>query len=57
VPASLLVWGALAWAGFFNVVLRDGKFAVPLLMLAALAWAGARPLAVESYGARLSPMP
>ena len=37
-PASLLVWGALAWAGLFNVVLRDAKFAVPLLMLAALAW-------------------
>jgi len=57
VPASLLVWGALAWAGFFNVVLRDGKFAVPLLMLAALAWAGARPLAVEAEGARISPLP
>jgi len=38
VPASLLVWGALAWAGLFNVVLRDAKFALPLLMLAALAW-------------------
>jgi len=39
---ALLVWAALAAAGFFNVILRDGRFAVPLLMVAALAWA-ARP--------------
>lgn len=37
--AALLVWAALAAAGLFNVVLRDGRFAVPLLMVAALAWA------------------
>lgn len=42
VPASLLVWGALAWAGLFNTVVRDAKFGVPLVMLAALAWAGSR---------------
>ena len=40
--AALLVWAAMAAAGFFNVILRDGRFAVPLLMVAALAWA-ARP--------------
>lgn len=37
VPA-LIVLTALIWAGLFNVVLRDAKFALPLLMLAALAW-------------------
>jgi O-antigen ligase len=41
VPA-LLVWLAMAGAGLFNVVLRDAKFGVPLLMLAALATAAAR---------------
>ncbi|WP_374434440.1 O-antigen ligase family protein [Inhella sp.] len=48
--AALLVWAAMAAAGLFNVILRDGRFAVPLLMLAALAWASrnaaqARPAA------------
>ena len=42
-PASLLVWSALAWAGLFTVVLRDATFALPLLMLAALAWSCAEP--------------
>jgi len=47
---ALLVWASLAAAGFFNVILRDGRFAVPLLMVAALAWASrnaaqARPAA------------
>lgn len=41
VPA-LLVWVAMAWAGLFNAVLRDGKFALPLLLLAALTAAAAR---------------
>lgn len=37
--AALLVWVAIAWAGLFNVVIRDAKFAVPLLLLAMLAMA------------------
>lgn len=39
---ALLVWLSMAGAGLFNVVLRDAKFGVPLLMLAALAGAMAR---------------
>jgi O-antigen ligase len=38
VPA-VLVLTAIAWAALFNVVLRDSKFALPLLTLSALAWA------------------
>jgi O-antigen ligase len=38
--AALLVWTALTWAALFNVALRDAKFALPLLTLAALSWAG-----------------
>ena len=41
VPA-LMAWTALAWVGLFNAVLRDAKFALPLLLLAALATAWAR---------------
>lgn len=41
--AALLVWTAVAWAGLFNVVLRDAKFALPLLLLAGFAGALARP--------------
>lgn len=41
VPA-LMVWTALAWTGLFNATLRDAKFALPLLLLAALAMAAAR---------------
>ena len=37
IPA-VVVLTALLWAGMFNVVLRDAKFALPMLMLAALAW-------------------
>ena len=40
--ASLVVWTAIACSAFFNVVLRDAKFALPLLMLAALALAASR---------------
>ena len=39
----LVVWTAIAWSGWFNVVLRDSKFALPLLLLAGLAGAAARP--------------
>lgn len=41
VPA-LMAWTALAWVGLFNAVLRDAKFALPLLLLVALATAWAR---------------
>lgn len=41
VPALLAVT-ALAWNGLFNSVLRDAKFALPLLLLAALGLAVAR---------------
>jgi len=32
----LMVWLAIGWAGLFNAVLRDAKFALPLLLLAGL---------------------
>ena len=38
IPA-VLVLTAMAWAALFNVVLRDSKFALPLLTLSALGWA------------------
>lgn len=41
VPALLAV-AALAWTGLFNAVLRDAKFALPLLLLAALGIALSR---------------
>lgn len=40
---SLLFWTALAWVGLFNAVLRDGKFGLPLILLAALAAAAEQP--------------
>lgn len=39
----LLVWIAIAWTGLFNAVLRDAKFSLPLILLAALALAASRP--------------
>ena len=39
--AAALVGLALAWGGCVAAVLRDTKFALPLLLLAALAWAAA----------------
>lgn len=41
VPAVLALT-ALAWTGLFNAVLRDAKFALPLLLLVALGHAVAR---------------
>lgn len=41
VPA-VLAWTALGWIGLFNAVLRDAKFALPLLLLLALALAAGR---------------
>lgn len=38
----LVVWSAIAWSGWFNVVLRDSKFALPLLLLAGMAGAASR---------------
>lgn len=46
VPA-LVCWTAIACAGLFNSVLRDAKFSLPLLLLAALALAQARPAAAQ----------
>ncbi len=37
--AALVAWSAIAWTGLFNVVLRDAKFALPLLLVAGLAGA------------------
>ncbi len=39
---ALLVLATITWAGAFNVVLRDAKFALALLGLAMLSWAAAR---------------
>ncbi len=47
---SLLTLVAFAWAALFNVVLRDPKFALPLLLLAAITWSASRkPLAPSSH--------
>lgn len=40
--ATVIGWTAIAWTGLFNVVLRDAKFALPLLLVAALAGAAER---------------
>lgn len=37
--AALLVWTAITWTGLFNVVIRDSKFSLPLLMMAGFAGA------------------
>jgi O-antigen ligase len=37
--AALVAWTAITWTGLFNVVLRDAKFALPLLLVAGLAGA------------------
>jgi O-antigen ligase len=44
IPA-LLAWVAVVWTGLFNAVLRDAKFGLPLLLLAALGMALARTAA------------
>ncbi|NRF66819.1 O-antigen ligase family protein [Aquincola sp. S2] len=41
--AALLAWIAITWSALFNVVLRDAKFALPLLLIAGMAGAVARP--------------
>lgn len=38
----LVAWVAIAWTGLFNAVLRDAKFSLPLLLLAAMAFAAAQ---------------
>jgi O-antigen ligase len=37
--AALLAWTAIAWTGLFNVVLRDSKFSLPMLIVAGFAGA------------------
>lgn len=37
--AALLAWTAIAWTGLFNVVIRDSKFSLPMLIVAGLAGA------------------
>jgi O-antigen ligase len=37
--AALVVWVAIAWTGLFNVVIRDSKFALPMLLMAGFAGA------------------
>jgi hypothetical protein len=37
-----MVWSTLACVGLFNAGLRDAKFALPLLLLAALSVAARR---------------
>ncbi len=51
--AALLVWTAVAWTGLFNVVIRDSKFSLPLLLLAGFA--GALMRAPRQPGASASP--
>jgi hypothetical protein len=48
-----MAWTALAWVGLFNAALRDAKFALPLLLLAALGSAhllSARTPSVDADG-------
>lgn len=40
--AALLVWTAIAWSAQFSVAIRDAKFAMPLLLIAALALAASQ---------------
>jgi O-antigen ligase len=40
---AMMIWLALALAGLANAVLRDAKFSLPILLLAALAQALYRP--------------
>lgn len=42
---ALMLWTAWAGAASFNTVLRDGKFALPLLLLAAWCVAAQQPVA------------
>jgi O-antigen ligase len=46
--AALVVWAAIAWTGLFNVVIRDGKFALPLLLMAGFAGALCAPASNRS---------
>jgi len=39
---ALMAWSAIACTGMFNVVLRDAKFALPMLLVAGLGGAVAR---------------
>ncbi len=41
---ALMAWLTLGFSGAFNAVLRDAKFALPLIVLCALALAAARPI-------------
>jgi O-antigen ligase len=52
VPA-LLAWVAVVWTGLFNAVLRDAKFGLPLLLLAALGMALAHQAAPRPPDAQL----
>ncbi len=54
--AALLVWTAIAWTGVFNVVIRDSKFSLPLLMMAGFAGALMRhPAALPRAGGSAEP--
>ena len=48
--AALVAWTAITWTGLFNVVLRDAKFALPLLLVAGLAGAVQRGVQREVEG-------
>lgn len=52
---ALLVLATIALTGTFHGVLRDVRFALPLLTLAAVAWAAARVTAAPSIGSGASP--
>jgi len=49
---ALVVWITIATAGLFNAVLRDAKFSLVLLMLAAVAAASSRPRRSDADGGR-----
>jgi hypothetical protein len=53
--AALVAWTAITWTGLFNVVLRDAKFGLPLLLVAGLAGAvqreASRPVSAPSQQA------
>lgn len=46
--AALVVWTAIAWTGLFNVVIRDSKFALPMLLMAGFAGAVFQRHAIHS---------
>lgn len=55
--ASLMAWAMLATSSMFNSMLRDAKFALPLLTVAALGLCAARVPETRTAEAPVNPLP